>query len=184
HGRRPGRAQVVPGDDRLYARVDLTDVGHRGGAERVAGDADAARVQAGVQRVVGRVAAVEHAGPLLDGVARPGRARRAREVWARRLREEEVERILRAVVERLAGLRRDAVEPVGALPVGVRPALPLRVPGHHDVAGAREVRGGVPVELLGRLDRAVGDHDARAALRAGVARPNVARERGAVAGGE
>ncbi len=103
----------------------------------------------------------------------------------RRGRQEEVDRVFGAVVERRPrGLRRDAFVLVGGLPEGVRLPLPLRIEGQHHVARLGQRLGGVPVHVLVGLDRAVRDHDPGSLRRPGGRRPHVARDRGAVAGGE
>ena len=71
---------------------------------------------------------------------------------------------------------------VGGLAGAVGAALGLGVPGQHHVAGLGQLGGLQPVELLGRLHRAVGDHDAGLGRAAGAGDlPHVARDRGAAA---
>src|SRR5207248_7341361 len=92
---------------------------------------------------------------------------------------------LGAVEERSpVGLCGEAFATVNALPEGVRLALPLRVEGENDVPGLGESLSRVPVELLVRLHRAVGDHDAGPLGGARLGGPDVAGQRRAVASGE
>ncbi len=120
---------------------------------------------------------------LLGAVAGARPARPGAERLGRR-GQQEVDGVLGPVVEGVArGLGREALVAVGALAVGVRQPLHLGVEGDHDVAGLGQRLGGVPVQLLGGLDRAVGDHDGRALARAGARGPHAAGHRGAVARG-
>ena len=114
------RAQVVPGDGRVDARVDLADVGDRGGAQRVAGDPHPRAVEHLPEGVVRGIEALIHPAVLLVRVARADAvvgvaAALLRLVRALGIREEEIERVLGAVVEGLA-------RPARALP----PACPGR----------------------------------------------------------
>ena len=114
----------------------------------------------------------------------PGRAARARRVRLRRRREEEVERVLGAVVERLAGLGGNAFERVAAFAEHVRAALALGVIGEHQVTALGQCLGGEPVELSGAwTDPFVITMPGRLAGPA-AGRPDVTRERRAVARGE
>ena len=135
-------------------------------------------------RVERGVAALGHPALLLGAVARaaPARPRAERRVGGG---EEEVERVLRPVVERVArDLRVHALVGVLALADVVRAPLALRVGGDDDVARLRERLRRPPVHLLGRLDRAVRDDDRRALGGAGLRRPDVAGDRRPVARGE
>ena len=182
---RSGAAEVVPGDDRLDAGVPLPDVRDAGGAVRVTGKSDLARVQQLPERVVGGVEARLDPPVLLGRVAGPAAAARHRLVRVLRRRQQEVDRVLGAVVERApVGLRGDALALVGRLAERVALALALGVERQHDVAVLGQRLRGVPVHLLVGLDRAVGDHDPGALGGAGNGGPDVPGERRAVARGE
>ena len=134
----------------------------------------------------GGVEALVHPPLLLARVARADAvvgvaAALLRHVRVLGVREEEVERVLGAVVEGLAGLRGHSLLPVRPGAEGVRAALALDVVGEDDVAVLGESRRQAPVERLRRLHRAGGDDDARPRRRARSRRPNGARERRAVA---
>ena len=179
-----GAAEVVPGHDRLHARVPLADVRDARGAVGVAREPDARRVEQLPERVVGGVQARLDAPVLLGRVAGAGRRSSSRRVTACDGRgEEEVERVRRC--RRRTGGRRSAPGTPscwsGASPALVGLALALRVRREHDVAGLRERLRGEPVELLVGLHRAVRDHDARPLRRAGLGGPHVPGDRGAVA---
>src|SRR5581483_2642196 len=116
------------------------------------------------------------------GVIGPGRAARARLVRMRRRGEQEVQAVLGPVVEGLPGLGGHALHPVRAGAEGVGAALALDVVGQDDVAVLGQRRGQPPVERLRRLHGARGDDHRRAARRPLARRPDVAGDRGPVAG--
>jgi len=124
-----------------------------------------------------------HPANLLGPVARAGGAAPAGRVRPQRRGVEEVDRVLRTVVEGSPRLGGNALAAVGALAVGVGEALPLGIGGEDDVAALGQRLGGEPVELLGRLHRPVGDDDARTLLGPGAGHPHVPGDRRAVARG-
>ena len=150
----------------------------------MAGDPDPLGVDEPVQRVEGGVQAEADAGQVPGLVARARGAARPRHVRGLRRGEEEVERVLGAVDEVRRLLRGHALAVVGALAEGVGAALALDVVGEHDVAALGQERGEPPVERLGRLHGAGGEHDRGPLRRACLERPDVARERRPAAAGE
>ena len=150
----------------------------------MSGDPDPPRIQQPPERVVPGVEACLDAAGLLGLVARARIARGHRGVRVRRVGEEEVEGVLGPVEERApVALRGDPLPLIGRLPGGVGLALPLRVPGHDDVAVLGQRLRGIPVHVLVGLHRAVGDDDSRPLRRAGPGGPDVPGDGGAVARG-
>ena len=157
----PGGLQVVPGDDRVDARVLLADERHRARAERVAGDPDATRVdhvaRAGCRRVARPAATRRSCFVAWLVPERRSSAAADRDRPASRARSRARPRCRR----RTAGPACEGTPSccVGGLAEGVRAPLSLDVVGQDHVPVLGERRGDAPVERLGRLDRARRDHD-------------------------